>query len=74
LHGYLRKEDSQADDRMEPDEVRQGDRGEARPSWKKEWKRPLKRPSRPARPAKPFERRKGYTSPAVDKSGDLRDM
>lgn len=74
LHGYLRKEDSQADDRMEPDEVRQGDRGEARPSWKKEWKRPLKRPSRPARPAKPFERRKGYTSPAVNKSGDLRDM
>ncbi|KAL1800482.1 hypothetical protein ACET3X_000824 [Alternaria dauci] len=73
-HGYSRKEDGQADGGVEADEVTQRNRGEARPSWKKEWKRPLERRSRPARPEKPFERRKRFTSPTIDKSGDLKDM
>jgi hypothetical protein len=74
LHGYLRKEDGQGDGGVEPNEVRERIQGDARPSWRKEWKRPLERSSRPARPMKPFERRKKYTSPTVDKSGELRDM
>jgi hypothetical protein len=77
LHGYLQKEDGHEDNAVRVDEVRGSEQGDERPSWKKEWKRPLERPSRPARPArpsKPFERRKRFPSPEVDKSGYLRDM
>jgi hypothetical protein len=77
LHGNLQKEDGYEDNVVRADEVRGSEQGDERPSWKKEWKRPLERPSRPARPArpvKPFERRKRFPSPEVDKSGYLRDM